>query len=206
MTSQNDDLQTSVTAWLSGLKRKESDATEQLWNRYFNELVQLAREKLGDGRRRVDDEEDVAASVLKSLYLRADRFQKLEDRHDLWILLLTMTQRKCVDRIRYNLAQKRSGARTVGERELRAEMSDLKITKLDDLVSRMPDPETVVTMQEEFGRLLQLLRNEELRQIARWRMDGDSTEDIAGRIGLTSRSVRRKLELIRDTWLAELQP
>ena len=49
-----------VTLWIEGLKAGDEAAVADLWNRYFDRLVQLARQRLGSTPRRVADEEDVA--------------------------------------------------------------------------------------------------------------------------------------------------
>ena len=60
----------SVTEWIGGVKRGDSDAAGQLWERYFGKLVRHARQKLEGYPRRVADEEDVALSAFKSLSSR----------------------------------------------------------------------------------------------------------------------------------------
>ena len=52
----------SVTYWLSELKAGNQDAAQHLWERYFQRLVELARNKLQNAPRRAADEEDVAAA------------------------------------------------------------------------------------------------------------------------------------------------
>ena len=74
---------------------------------------------------------------------------------------------------------------------------------LDAWVGEEPTPELLAVMDEEYQRLLGRLRNDGLRQIAIWRMQGDSTEEIAQRLDMTVRSVGRKLKLIRDEWSGE---
>ncbi len=38
----------SVTGWVSGLKAGDAEAATQLWQRYFVDLVRLARPRLRD--------------------------------------------------------------------------------------------------------------------------------------------------------------
>jgi hypothetical protein len=58
----------TVTGWLEALKAGRSSAATQLWQRYVEQLVRLARRKLGRTPRRAADEEDV---VLSAFSLRA---------------------------------------------------------------------------------------------------------------------------------------
>jgi hypothetical protein len=48
------------------------------------------------------------------------------------------------------------------------------------------------------------LRDDSLRQVARWRMARHSVKEIAAALGITPRAVERKLQLIREHWTREL--
>ena len=56
-----------VTQWIEGLKAGDEGAAADLWSRYFERLVQLARQRLSSTPRRVADEEDVVLSVFRCL-------------------------------------------------------------------------------------------------------------------------------------------
>lgn len=193
----------SVTGWLVDLRHGGETVAGRVWDRYFQKLVRLAQGHLRNSETRVEDEEDVALSVLHSLCAGAasDRFAQIGNRHELWVLLATMTHRKCVNRIRRNVAQKRGGGQVVGEADMAAASGPAEGMTLDDLESVAPTAETLAVLQEDYEQLMQLLRNEELRHVAEWRMEGHSTAEIAEKLNLSERSVRRKLDLIRDTWL-----
>ena len=83
----------SVTHWFEQIRDGDSIAGEAIWKCYYPDLVRLAREKLRGTPRRMADEEDIAASVMESLFraARDGRFPDLADRHDLWRLLLSCT-------------------------------------------------------------------------------------------------------------------
>lgn len=195
----------SVSLWLQDLRQGEESAAGKVWGRYFQKLVRLAQGHLRNAEKRVEDEEDVALSVLQSLCVgaAADRFQQIDNREELWVLLATMTHRKCVNRIRRNVAQKRGGGKVVGEADL-AKQSDSSQFGLNDFESSAPTAETLAILQEDYEQLMQTLRNDEMRTIATLKMDGHSTLEIAEQVELSERSVRRKLNLIRDTWIQEV--
>ena len=48
--------------------------------------------------------------------------------------------------------------------------------------------------------MLDLLGDEELRSIARWKMEGDTNAEIADKLGCLPRTVERKLRRIRELW------
>ena len=60
-------LKSSVLHLVRGTQAGCESATQELWNRYFAQLVGLARKKLGDLPRRSVDEEDVALMRLPQL-------------------------------------------------------------------------------------------------------------------------------------------
>lgn len=192
----------SVSLWLQDLRHGEDSAIGKVWGRYFQKLVRLAQRHLRNSEKRVEDEEDVALSVLQSLCAGAvnDRFDYVGNREELWVLLATMTHRKCVNRIRRNVALKRGGGKVVGEADLASGQSSGSFT-MDDLKSAEPTAESLAILQEDYEQLMSSLRNDEMRRIAAFRMDGYSTAEIAEQVKLSERSVRRKLSLIRDTWL-----
>lgn len=138
----------------------------------------------------VYDEEDAAISALNSLFrgIRDNRFPDLHSRDNLWRLLLLITHRKL------NAQKRRQAAR------ISPAFQDEARVSIDQIVSSEPTPELVTEVMDETERLLNLLGDEKLRRIVVMRMDGLSTEEIAERLKSTSRTVRRKLERIRDIW------
>src|SRR5215471_13155474 len=88
--------QGSVSRLIDGLAVRDDAAVEQLWRRYFPRLVGLARKRLHNAPRRLEDEEDVALSAYASFCQAAEagRFPQLLDREGLWRLLVVITVRK----------------------------------------------------------------------------------------------------------------
>jgi DNA-directed RNA polymerase specialized sigma24 family protein len=178
----------SVTRWLGPLQAGDPAAAQQLWERYFRRLVQLARKRLHGAPRRAADEEDVALDAFDSLRRGAEegRFPWLLDRDNLWRLLVVITARKAAHLVRDQNRRPRADA-----------------VALDQVVGREPTPEFAAEVAEEFARLLRALGDTELEAVARWRMEGYSVEEIATRLGYAPRSVKRKLRLIRRLWAQE---
>ena len=56
---------------------------------------------------------------------------------------------------------------------------------------------------DETAHLLDRLGDATLRQIALWRMEGYTSDEIAGRLGCARRTVARRLDLIRQIWGAD---
>jgi DNA-directed RNA polymerase specialized sigma24 family protein len=196
----------TVTRWVRQLETGDQDAARQLWQRYYQELVELARARLGSTPRRVRDEEDVALSVLRCLYDGATRGQyaALVNRQELWQLLAAITVRKVIDHQRRLTKQKRGGGRVRGDSVLQDGNGDSSGAGFDEILGDATTPEILATAAEEFQRLMALLVDDRLRQIAQFKLDGFTNEEIAQRFGLTCRSIERKLQQIRKAWEAEL--
>jgi RNA polymerase sigma factor (sigma-70 family) len=192
----------TVTDWIDRLKAGDAAAACQLWERYFHDIVRLARWKLGDSPRVAADEEDVAISAFKSLCLRAARgqFHELNDRDDLWRLLVMITVRKAISQRKHQVQHKRGGGWNRIEADRMGKPTGPNDAGLEWLASREVPPEIATMMDEELRRLFDLLADERLRRIAQLRMEGHSGAEIATQLGCNRRTVTRKLELIRLRW------
>lgn len=198
----------SITAWIHQLNGGDAEAAQQLWHRYADRLTELARRKLGDAPKRIADEDDVAQSVFHLLCrgAQAGRLQNLHGRDELWWWLLMTTRQKSVDYVRRETAQKRGGGRVQPLNAGRPPGDSSGELAWDDVVGAAPTPEFLVTLQEQNERMLGLLRDDCLRSIAMWRMEGFTVSEIAGKLAIGVRAVERKLRLIRDKWRREFQP
>src|SRR5262245_58283243 len=186
----------SVTHWINLLVAGQSAAAQPLWERYFQRLVGLARARLQGAPRRAADEEDVALSAFDSFCRNAEqgKFPRLQDRDDLWQLLVVLGARKAVDLARHEGRQKRGGARPAEEG------SD---DGLAGLAADEPTPEFAAQFAEGCARLLDRLGDSGLRQVALWKLEGFTNEEIAARLGCVERTVERKLRVIRGLWEQE---
>jgi DNA-directed RNA polymerase specialized sigma24 family protein len=191
----------SVSNWIGQLKAGDRDAIQQLWERYFQRLVSLARAKLRGAPRRAADEEDVALSAFHSFCRAAEqgRFPRLLDRDNLWRLLVVLTSRKASHLVRHERQQKR-----------RAPAPDPAANpdapELEEILGSEPTPEFTAELAEECRRLLDGLGSTELAQVALWKMEGYANEEIAVKLGCVPRTVERKLRLIRGLWAGEVGP
>ncbi len=195
----------SISEWLGQLKAGEVEAAQKLWHRYSEALLRIAKQRLGKTPCGIGDEEDVALSVFGSIFRGAaeGRFDLISTRDELWWLLLSITKRKAVDHIRREAAQKRRGRNRSGLQHGNAAAATCAFS-LNDLVSSSPTPDFLVALQEQYVRLLDTLRNDQLREIAVLRIEGYSVAEIAQKMNVGQRAVERKLQLIRDKWKREL--
>lgn len=194
-----------MSGWWELLKSGQSAAADELWKRYFDRMVRAARRSLPSGARRASDEEDVALSASNSLCRGAKegRFNDVQDRDDLWRLLVAITHQKVVDEIRRGTSQKRGGGEVRGESAF-IDLTNLNLDGINNAVGDEPTPEFLAAVDDEHRNLMGLLRDDSLRELCQLRMQGYSNDEIAERQGITTRSVERKLQLIREKWSREL--
>jgi DNA-directed RNA polymerase specialized sigma24 family protein len=193
----------SVTRLIHELRSDDSavrDAAARLiWERYFRDLLTLARKNLDKRIRLRTDEEDVAQSMFKSFCLRQQRGEfDLAGRDELWRLLVTITLRKARNAAKAQRRDKRDVAReqaTSGSDDTSSAGWVLEQMEVAD-----PSPAVAAELNEALERRLQVLADPELRDIALWRLQGETNGEIAGRLDCTERSVERKLARIRSLW------
>lgn len=193
-----------VTHWIQKLGDRDGRAAEAIWNQYFQRLAYFARQKLGKFSARAADEEDVALSAMHSFYrgAAAGRFPQLADRQDLWRILMTITARKVWTQMRRQGAGKRGAGRVRGESVFQQRDGE-KALGIEQVLGREPTPELACLVAENCNRLLDSLGDETLRQIALFKLEGYTNEEIAERMDCVGRTVERKLERIRDKWSQE---
>ena len=193
----------SVTTWIALLRAGDAAAAQPLWERYFARLVAFARGKLQGVSRRAADEEDVALSAFHSFCQAARHFPRLNDRDDLWQVLVMLTARKAINLIERECSQKRGGGRVVPAVARRATQGGSEADALAALPAPGPTPEFAAEVAEECRRRLDALGDDELRGVVVDKMEGYTNEEIAARRGWSLGKVERKLRLIRKTWERE---
>jgi DNA-directed RNA polymerase specialized sigma24 family protein len=183
----------SVSHWAAHLRAGDADAAQRLWERYFAQLVQLARQKLPARRGFPNDEEDVALSAFQSFCrgVREGRFPQLADSGDLWRLLVVITAHKAMHIVRDAQRLKRGGP--ISARSPRDEDE-----AVSQIVGKEPTPEFAAQVAEELEHLLQSLGDATLQAVAVWKMEGFTNDEIGAKLGCAPRTVERKLRLIRQ--------
>ena len=181
----------SITRLIRAAQHGRDSAVGPLLAVYFDRLVQLARSRLQALPGMANYDEDLALRSFYSVYRRlqdAERPLQLTGRHDLWRLLATRTISRAIDLIRRHRPGEVPG--------------DQDFTQL---LTREPTPEEAAEVADECRRLLDLLGEPELRQIALWKVEGYTNEEIAARLDCVPRTVERKVRRIRLLWKQELQ-
>jgi len=175
-------------------------AARLISQRYFRDLLELARNNLNQRIRRREDEEDVLQSMYKSFCLRQQRGEfDLASRDALWKLLVTITLRKARNAAKKQMREKRDVGReqTISDQD-DGESGQWALEQMD----AGPSPAEAALLNEAQELRLEVLDDAELRQIALWRLEGYTNGEIAARLDCTERSIERRMERIRSRWTA----
>ena len=181
----------SVTRLIRAAQRDRNSAVGPLLAVYFDRLVQLARKRLQNLPGMASYDEDLALRSFYSVYRRVsdpERPLQLTGRDDLWRLLATRTISRAIDLIRRQRPEEVAGE-----------------YNLEQLLTREPTPEEAAATADECRRLLDILEEPELRQVALWKVEGYTNEEIAARLDCVPRTVERKVRRIRLLWQHELK-
>ncbi|MEY3174317.1 MAG: hypothetical protein RLZZ436_2231 [Planctomycetota bacterium] len=197
----NDQNPGSVTRWIELLTSGDPAAVEFLWRRYFQRMVRLANSRVRRLSGAAADGEDIALSAFHGFCAAARRgdFPELDDRESLWRILVTCTLNRSRNLAARASAQKRS------QPLQQVSLSDAQHeqTRGKDVVAELVDA------SDQLLFLLQLLDREdatgELRQIALWKLEGMSNEQIARQLKRRTSLVGQKLRLIRLLWEVHLR-
>jgi DNA-directed RNA polymerase specialized sigma24 family protein len=189
----------SVTRWIAALKRGDHAVAQELWETYFSRLVGLARARLRDAPRRIADEEDIALSAFDSFCrgAQAGRFPRLDNRDDLWQILVLITVRKAVDLRCYEGRRCRGRGRVLS-------LSEITPEGLEAIGGDEPTPELAAQLADEYRRLMEQLGDPTLQSVATWKLEGYTNHEIAARLGCVTPTVERKLARIRSKWAREI--
>jgi RNA polymerase sigma-70 factor, ECF subfamily len=165
-------------------------AAAELFNRYVSRLLRVARKRIGERMNSRLDPEDVVQSVFRTFFtrLKNDQFEFADD-DDLSKLLVRITLHKTLRQIAYH----RAARRNPGQEAPQGELSQHDIMQV---MAKEPTPVTVVTFMDQLDHFLGRLSPEE-QQILTLRLQGYSTEEIAGQINSYDRKVRRVLERVK---------
>src|SRR5262245_2537010 len=131
----------SITIWIDRLRQSDPLAAQELWQRFFTGMVEVARRRLGGLPRGPADEEDVALEAFARFHrgMEAGRFPNLQDRGDLWRILFALTVNSAATLLRNQGRQKRGGGVAM--------VADA--VPIDD----GPSPEEVACLRESLARL-----------------------------------------------------
>jgi RNA polymerase sigma-70 factor, ECF subfamily len=185
-----------VERWRQG----DDEAADLLFSRYFERMMRVIGHQLAPSVGARVDPEDVAQSVFRTVFRRMQQGEfKFRNDSDLWKLLVTITLNKA----RSTNVRHRAARRDVTREQHLGELP------LDEgLMQRLQDQPSisaVIAFKETLALVLGKLTDDE-RTMIELRLEGYSQEEIASKLGMSSRNVRRKMDVIRGKVADLLQP
>jgi RNA polymerase sigma-70 factor (ECF subfamily) len=178
-----------MARWRDG----DQQAADALFHRYAERLLALVRTRLSNQLARRFDAEDVVQSAYRSFFTgaREGRFV-LTQSGDLWRLLVAITLHKLHRQIEHHRAGKRSPAR---EQEVQR-VGGFTAFEAETL-AREPSPADAAALADELEQIMRGL-DVHRRRILELRLQGYTLEEIATDTHHSLRTVRRRLEHVKQ--------
>jgi RNA polymerase sigma-70 factor (ECF subfamily) len=178
---------------LARWRQGDQQAASELFRRYADRLVALAKSRLSRKMAQRVDPEDVVQSVYRTFFAdsREGRYE-LERGGDLWQLLVTITLHKLQHQVTHASARKRAVER---DRNFGSEDSLFGIQA--DVLAQNPSPVEAVALSELLELVMRQLDPRE-RRMLELRLQGCNLEEIARQTQLSRRTVRRTLKEVKE--------
>ena len=180
----------SCTALMGRLRAGEDDAEREVFRRFAEQLLALARRHIEKSLAHRMDAEDVVQSAFKSFFIR-HRQGKLQvvNWDSFWGLLTLLTLRKCADQVEYLRAARRDVRREVSA--LGGQRQPWELAP-----DREPTPQEAVILAETVEALFRSVEADE-RPVLELSLKGHTAGEISLQLGRALRSVHRLRERIR---------
>jgi RNA polymerase sigma factor (sigma-70 family) len=175
---------------LAGVHQGDARAADELFRRYVDRLVGLARKGLSSRLGARIDPEDIVQSAYQAFFARAEKGQfSHRQSGDLWRILSAIA----VNKLRRQVARNQAAKRDMTLEHLLETSS----AKAFDPHSTDPMPSAVVAAKEEEELLMNGL-NSFQRRMLQMRFEGYTLDEIAAELGYSERTVRRLLDTTRQ--------
>ena len=174
---------------VSNYQAGSESAARDLFDKYCERWMKLAKRRIGQRMASRFDPEDVIQSAFRTFFTRVknDEFT-FEAEDDLFKLLVRLTVRKTLRRIEHHSAAKRNPNSEAAQRTDDVEPFSL-------IASRAVTPDMEVALIDEFQLFIGDLPELD-RKVIELKIQGYTTVEIAEKVGSYERKVRRVLERI----------
>jgi RNA polymerase sigma-70 factor (ECF subfamily) len=180
-----------MARWQQG----DQNAATELFRRYANRLVALARTRLSSHVSQRFDPEDVVQSAYRSFFSGAvEGRYDIERGGDLWKLLVSITLHKVQKKVRAHLTQKRNAGQ---DRSLDAARPG-EVAFREMIFAKEPSPIEAVALIDQVEDIMRHLPPPQ-RRILELRLQGYDFKEIDEATNAGLKSVRRALYELRQT-------
>jgi RNA polymerase sigma factor (sigma-70 family) len=188
----------SITRLIARLKTGPDDeAAQAIWERYFDQVLQIARRKLNASSSE-RDADDVASTALYGLFRRfsTGRITHVEDRFSLWNLLSLLLKYQISEEVKRRRRPKRLTTKRFSEIADAADDARWE----DTLAEKQPTGDDAAKLMTMLSTLVDALPPD-LQRIASAKISGSADQEVAQQEGVTPRTIQRRLKLIREHWM-----
>ena len=178
----------SLTVWLDRLQEGDNEAIEEIYNRYSKKMAECAAKRIRGETSLHVDQDDIVNSVFRMIVRKSKegRFPRLNHSTDLLPFLLSVVAHKTIDYIRK-------------EKRKFLGLSFSEVLERDSL-----DPHLSAASTEFIQKLFDSLKKERLQEIVKLKVDGMLNKDIATKLGISPKTVTRKLSVIKRIWMDQI--
>ena len=163
------------------------DQINDLLRAYLPKIIRLAEGKINARYATRFDADDVAATVCRTVFRRiSEGTFTFDDDESLWRQLVAVTHRRLSNKIRHEDADKRAASQTVQSED-----------NLFAGLSREPNPSDAAAFVDLIEQVSQQL-DETGRRVLELRMASFDYADIAEELGISDRTVGRKIQVIKE--------
>ena len=182
---KNNSSEKLLAQYVQGSPSETVAASIEIHSRYLNRLIALAQNRLLGILKSKVDADDIAQEAFVAFFAMADRDEiKWKERGDLWRLLAGIAINKVKQQFERYSTLKRD-LRTESQVAVTIEVGEQDVNELAELVEHVISSENPL-----IGKVLNL------------RLAGFSFEEIAERVGRSTRTIRRLLESLKAKLIA----
>lgn len=182
---------------LKRVRQGDPHAIAELYNRYLDRSVRLAKSRLRVGEDHLIDDEQAAMSALESLIIRVrgGSYSDIKDHLKLWNLLACIINRKLIKYRRSMYGPTRS-----------PEQPFIPVNEIDgdssnnfgvNVVDHEPSPLSAVIANDTLQQILDNLSDPDARSVLLLRLEGYSDSEIADQLNHSRSWVARRTSAIR---------
>jgi RNA polymerase sigma-70 factor (ECF subfamily) len=183
------ELTSSFRSLMQEIAAGSQTAVGKLLDLYGHHLCRAVRRRLNRVLRPKYDTSDFVQAVWASFFCHREQLAQFEHSAQLVAFLTRVANNKVIDECRHHRAKKADVAR---ETSLSGEGS-----QEIPCPSREPAPSQVAIAREQWGRMTDEVQSE-YQQILQLRFAGETQEEIARRLGVSEKTVRRVLNRLRN--------
>ncbi len=162
---------------MARLQARDESAAAEVFGRFANRLIGLARQHLDGRLRQKVDPDDVMQSAMKSFFLRhAEGRFELRDWDSLWAMLVVITLRKCGHKVEHFRAARRDV-----RREAAPLVSDDSLPSWEAVASE-PTPSRAALLTEAVEQVMQSLDDPRERRVLELSLQGHDTAEVSAAV------------------------